>query len=138
METYSYEYATSKNYTFPKYKGRDGLVAMKDLFNMTAGTSTGSILAAGLAYPNENRIAEKEPKFFANDLLKIYSERGNEIFVKKTLGGGAAFFYLLCYLVVFGGLSWWLGSYLYDNKKVEESLVEMQHLISNHKRELKN
>jgi patatin-like phospholipase/acyl hydrolase len=50
---------------------------MKDLFNMTAGTSTGSILAAGLVYPNEKRIAEKEPKFFATDLLKIYSEQGD-------------------------------------------------------------
>jgi hypothetical protein len=77
METYSYQYATSKGYKFPKYKGRDGLIAMKDLFNMTAGTSTGSILAAGLVYPNEERIAEKEPKFFANDLLKIYSEQGD-------------------------------------------------------------
>jgi len=77
METYSYQYATSKGYTFPKYKGRDGLIAMKDLFNMTAGTSTGSILAAGLVYPNEKRIAEKEPKFFATDLLKIYSEQGD-------------------------------------------------------------
>jgi patatin-like phospholipase/acyl hydrolase len=27
-------------------------IAMKDLFNMTAGTSTGSIIAAGLAYPH--------------------------------------------------------------------------------------
>jgi patatin-like phospholipase/acyl hydrolase len=32
-------------------------VAMKDLFNMTAGTSTGSIIAAGLAYPvNETKV----------------------------------------------------------------------------------
>ena len=65
METYSFEYATSKAYTFPTYTGRDGLIAMKDLFNMTAGTSTGSILAAGLVYPNPDRVAEKEPKFFA-------------------------------------------------------------------------
>lgn len=26
-------------------------VAMKDLFDMTAGTSTGSIISAGLGYP---------------------------------------------------------------------------------------
>ena len=44
-------------------------MAMKDLFNMTAGTSTGSILAAGLVYPNQDRMQDKEPKFFAKELI---------------------------------------------------------------------
>ena len=58
LEKYAFSYATEKKYTgFPKYKGREGLIAMKDLFNMTAGTSTGSILAAGLVYPNKDRVA---------------------------------------------------------------------------------
>ena len=51
MEAYAWDYASEKGYQFPKYPGRDGALAMKDLFNMTAGTSTGSILAAGLVYP---------------------------------------------------------------------------------------
>jgi len=50
---------------------------MKDIFNMTAGTSTGSILAAGLVYPNKDRLAEKEPQFFADDLLGIYANRAD-------------------------------------------------------------
>ena len=81
MEKYSYEYATSQGYTFPKYPGRDGVIAMKDMFNMTAGTSTGSIIAAGLVYPNKNNTAQKEPNFFAVDLIKIYSEMGAQIFM---------------------------------------------------------
>jgi len=52
MEKYSYQYAKSKNYVIPEYKGEPGVMAMKDLFNMTGGTSTGSILAAGLSYPD--------------------------------------------------------------------------------------
>jgi patatin-like phospholipase/acyl hydrolase len=51
MEAYAWDYASEKGYKFPKYNGRDGAMAMKDLFNMTAGTSTGSIIAAGLVYP---------------------------------------------------------------------------------------
>jgi len=57
MEAYAFEYATNKSYTIPKYFEQDGktlrtnVVAMKDLFDMTAGTSTGSILASGLVYP---------------------------------------------------------------------------------------
>jgi patatin-like phospholipase/acyl hydrolase len=85
IETMAYEYAKSKNYTFPEYPGEKakGRFAMKDLFNMTAGTSTGSIIAAGLAYPDKNHTDIKMPGFFAPDLLEIYSDRGDEIFVKK-------------------------------------------------------
>ena len=41
---------------------------MKDLFNMTAGTSTGSILAAGLAYPNSTfyNLTQEEQNSVAN------------------------------------------------------------------------
>ena len=51
IEEYAYNYCTKKGYTFPKYEGRDGVIAMKDIFDMTAGTSTGSIISAALAYP---------------------------------------------------------------------------------------
>lgn len=53
MEKYAYDYAHGKKYEIPVYKDQPGKMAMKDLFNMTAGTSTGSILAAGLSYPNQ-------------------------------------------------------------------------------------
>ena len=33
------------------YAGHDGRLAMKDLFDFIAGTSTGSIIAASLAMP---------------------------------------------------------------------------------------
>jgi hypothetical protein len=45
-------------------------VALKDIFHMFAGTSTGSILAAGLAYPDHEDPSK--PKFFSADLLDIY------------------------------------------------------------------
>jgi len=60
METYAFTYAKSKNLEVPIYPDEPGKIAMKDLFNMTAGTSTGSILAAGLVYPNETMYTKPD------------------------------------------------------------------------------
>jgi patatin-like phospholipase/acyl hydrolase len=52
MEEYAYDYTKCK---FPDIKNyTNNVIPMKDLFNMMAGTSTGSILASGLSYPNNN------------------------------------------------------------------------------------
>ena len=55
MEKYAFDYCTSKGYNFPKYSDKDGkvkpVVALKDMFDMMAGTSTGSIITAALSYP---------------------------------------------------------------------------------------
>lgn len=47
----------------PKYPGKEGKVALKDVFHMFAGTSTGSILAAGLSYKKFDQ--PDQPKFWA-------------------------------------------------------------------------
>jgi len=91
-------------------------MAIKDIFDMTAGTSTGSILAAGLAYPDLNNMETKKPAFFADDLLKIYAERGGEIFVKKSLNWLITAGIIIILIVVFGSLSYIAGNYIYDNK----------------------
>ncbi len=47
METYAYEYATKNGYKVPKYLDSNGaeikgVIHVKDLFDMMAGTSAGS------------------------------------------------------------------------------------------------
>lgn len=135
MELYAFSYATEKKYSgFPVYKSRPNKIAMKDLFNMTAGTSTGSILAAGLVYPNNKNISE--PKFFATDLLEIYSERGKEIFVKKSLSGVKTFLYCMLWTVMFGVIGYYFGMLWFDNPEMYESFTEMRQVVKYHKKEV--
>ena len=56
FELYAYEYSNAQkkkglDYNFPIYEGHHGVIAMKDMFDMSAGTSTGSFIAAGLGFP---------------------------------------------------------------------------------------
>lgn len=65
MELYAFEYSTSKGYDFPKYPplngtARDDVIHMKDLFDMMAGTSTGSIISAALSFPSNDTLPTGE------------------------------------------------------------------------------
>lgn len=77
MEKYGYDYATEKGYDFPTFAGSDNKMVMTNLFDMTAGTSTGSIIAAGLAYPNNTETAPTTPSFNSDLLLDLYQNKGD-------------------------------------------------------------
>jgi hypothetical protein len=127
---------------------------MKDLFNMTAGTSTGSILAAGLAYPNAtyyNLTAEEQaankvevngqvythPGFFADELIDIYAVKGGEIFVSNSLSAFWVFLWFTLFVGANGLVGFGIGCYLYDNESVTGSFRSLRKAVSNAKRENK-
>lgn len=64
METASHDYAV-KTYCFPERKNRK--ISMAELFDLVAGTSTGSLLATALVIPNDDEAtkATQVNKFFA-------------------------------------------------------------------------
>lgn len=78
------------------------------LFDLIVGTSTGGILAVGLA---RGRKADNEDPCTAEDLAKIYSDRGGEIFSRSFWKG----------VTNLGGLS----DEKYDAEPLEEILEEI-------------
>jgi patatin-like phospholipase/acyl hydrolase len=48
---------------------------MKDLFDMMAGTSTGSIISAALSFPSDKNLTtgEQIPKFWSKEVIEVYS-----------------------------------------------------------------
>jgi patatin-like phospholipase/acyl hydrolase len=98
MELYAYHYAEQKGYLdrIPKYTEiidktrkesngyRPGRIHMQDLFEMFAGTSTGSILASSLslAYTLEN---DRQPMFWAEAIEKVYIDNASNIFKQNRL-----------------------------------------------------
>ena len=82
------------------------------LFNLIAGTSTGGILAAGLAAPGspDPDSDTVKPRFSAVDLLELYEKRGKEIFTRSLWDGISSV----------GGLT----DEKYPSKNIEEVLGE--------------
>ena len=90
MEQFAYHYAQDngllQNVPDDFRNDEQEAIHMSQLFDFTAGTSTGSLLAAGLAKPimeedeNGKLVSTGKPKFWAEELLKIYSEKGDQIF----------------------------------------------------------
>lgn len=75
MEEFAYQYAKDQKYTekpdFPKYINvSDGSVIermhMIDLFDMFAGTSTGSIASSGLSLREDPQNNKSNPKYWAS------------------------------------------------------------------------
>ena len=74
MEKFAYDYAKEKKYTFTEFKYENGTIRegihMQALFDMFAGTSTGSILSSGLSTANYKMVANKKtydsPMFWAD------------------------------------------------------------------------
>jgi hypothetical protein len=118
MEEYAYEYADDKDYTSSK-DYPDEKIPMHELFDMIAGSSTGSILAAALVTPEEKNSTKN--KYFAEDVRHVYYDEDDKIFHINHLPYVLIVLLTLLGSLVGGFLGYRYGIRLYDNKEVEEA-----------------
>jgi patatin-like phospholipase/acyl hydrolase len=69
MEKESYYYARC-NYNITARPIKK--LSMSELFDLVAGTSTGSLLATALVIPNNNSLSPQKNKFFADKVIEVY------------------------------------------------------------------
>jgi uncharacterized membrane protein len=113
---------------------------MKDLFEMTAGTSTGSIVAAALSYPKTDKDGKRteDPLYWAKEIIDIYSLKGNLIFKMKSIGNFAAGFWLVFFVVTFGLIGYTIGYFTYTDPEIQNAIEDFKKDLENQKKSLKN
>jgi hypothetical protein len=135
IETYAYTYCKEKGLKPPVYTNKDGTpreaVAMKDMFDMISGTSTGSIITAALSYWDKNDKRNVKgayiPTFFAEEILDIYRNNGAVIFADhKASGDGTQTLVFIVFCVIWGGLFYVLGKHIYDNEETKNNFKRIE------------
>ena len=77
MEEVAYNYSIEK-YCMPERDIKK--VSMSELYDMIAGTSTGSLLATSLVFPNPDPKNVTKNMYFADDAISIYTKEASVVF----------------------------------------------------------
>ena len=111
---------------------------MQDLFDMFAGTSTGSILAAALsqAYNATATDETRQPKFWSEAIRNIYIDKRNDIFLKNGAGVATKVFAFLISFVGLCLLFYACGNRKYDSKKKLEAFQSFKLFLIKSKEKL--
>lgn len=122
MEKYGYTYALSQGYIEER---DDGRLNMSEIFDMMAGTSTGSLLTTALTMPDENG----NNKFNSDDVINVYRNRGKQVFTKYVLGEGWKVFWGFFFCFLLGFLGYLDGRNRFHNKTQEKTFRDFEKLL---------
>lgn len=136
MEKEAYDYAED-NYCLPERDNKR--ISMAELFDLVAGTSTGSLLATALVIPNDDPKTKDTQvnKFFAQKAIEVYTEMAPVVFTKFQMSTSFRVIGLSCF-TVFGLLvGFYTGIRVYHNRQFEENIKVLKMMVKTRKRSIK-
>lgn len=131
IEVESYRYALEKGYPVTNSKGK---MAIKDLFNMVAGTSTGGLLTTGLVTPTKDN---RQEAYDADFIISIFEKDGPNIFRKQTINTGLLGIMIATFIMIGGVFGYKWGKGIFANPKVEDTIYKMKKYIRDLKKKAK-
>ena len=94
---------------------------------MMAGTSTGSIIASAMSYPNSATInnTKPDPYYYAATMIYLYSEKGKLIFQSSKISYVIIALAAAAATILFTVGGYFRGKHCYDN---DEHLAEFEEI----------
>ena len=109
METYAYSYAATK---WTGFTSKDSKIHMSELFQLVAGTSSGSIVAAGVSYGKDGA-----PTMWGADIVAFFTTHGKDLFERHSLTLGLHIFFWIVFALIGACLGYWAGKRRYDSPR---------------------
>lgn len=125
FEKFAYEYVTDPanadkfERTVP-VNSTHKIVNMNTIFDMIAGTSTGSIIAGMISTPSDKDPSV--PAYSAVDVVELYSTQGKKLFLSTAFPTWAAAVISLIGMIIFGILFFKIGMFYFDNIETYKDL----------------
>ena len=93
---------------------------MVKLFNLFAGTSTGSLIAASLVTPDPSDPTKN--KFWAQDVIEVFTKEGVVVFTEASLSKTSHFWAVFITSLFGAGLGYLVGRAIFVNPKYEKKI----------------
>lgn len=109
------------------------------LFDLVAGTSTGSLLATAIVLPNNNtaEYPDQKNKFFAEEAIKVYKDNGSVVFKKFTYSLTTLIIGIVGFALLGALIGYNIGVKLYTNPRHEDAMLSFHAYIKQRKDQCK-